>query len=133
MTTEKKHLSLALRLVLHVILLGIFVQCTSSDTDCPHRFGDDIEIQDLPSFCLPDGSQVTIDAIENSICPCNALCVWEGEITVSLSRDFGDGSRDTFTVHSVLKEQNPAWAKIKEFDGASCAPNIEKIYLIISS
>ncbi|WP_116126716.1 hypothetical protein [Lewinella sp. IMCC34183] len=40
---------------------------------------------------LPDGHQLTLSRVDNGYCPCNANCVWEGNLVAEL--DDAEGKR----------------------------------------
>jgi hypothetical protein len=37
------------------------------------------------SYCLDEENYLKIDSIDNQLCPCNVVCVWEGEMYIHFS------------------------------------------------
>lgn len=40
------------------------------------------------SYCFPDEVILEVTALNNAFCPCNLVCVWEGQMTVDMEWTF---------------------------------------------
>lgn len=37
------------------------------------------------TYCIDENNSIVIDSVANQLCPCNVVCVWEGEYSLRLS------------------------------------------------
>ncbi len=73
----------------------LFFLCSSCDEegngDCFEiSYGQIFTAEVGDKFCLPDGSEVKIEQLNNMLCPCNVMCSWEGEIVAQLTFTFNE-------------------------------------------
>ena len=82
-----------------------FLSCSSDiEEDCKEvDYGEEFLLRKDNTVCFNDGNSITLQLIESEICPCNAMCLWEGQVKVLLeiSNEI-DGSSDLISVGSVL-------------------------------
>ena len=60
--------------------VALFSSCDSSN-DCEDAF-ETKEFVVNKKYCLNGSDYFTIDSINDSRCPANAVCVWEGQVTM---------------------------------------------------
>ncbi len=58
------------------------LMCTEVDYDTA------FSIQADNSYCFPDGVVLSVTALNNEFCPCDAICFWEGQMTIDMQWDF---------------------------------------------
>ncbi len=103
--------NLSLLLAVSILTLSILsctrsADCTTVDYDTPFT------IMANETYCLPDGSELLIKSLNNAFCPCNAVCDWEGQMTldVTLTDNAGveiDGEIGTHQVITWPSEDLP--------------------------
>jgi len=57
--------------------------------------------------CFPDGSGFIVKTITDEFCPCDAVCVWEGELRVLVETVDANGEKDLFTFGSSSYDSKP--------------------------
>ncbi len=78
MYTNKKPLSLILAFV-------ILAMASCSDNSCEEvSYNDVFDVSQGEVYCLPDGAQLEINELINAYCPCEAICVWEGQMMLEV-------------------------------------------------
>lgn len=40
-------------------------------------------IEDGKTYCFPDNNTISISSLANEYCPCNVVCVWEGQMMMN--------------------------------------------------
>ena len=60
--------------------VALFSSCDSSN-DCEDAF-ETKEFVVNKKYCLNGSDYFTMDSINDSRCPANAVCVWEGQVTM---------------------------------------------------
>jgi hypothetical protein len=97
------------------------------------------EAQAEKSYCLPDGTQIRVDSLVNALCPCNARCVWAGEILAYITVERGD-EQIAHTIRSE-KEDDPidrlvfnieAYTFVEECSGRNVSPEVATVSLLIT-
>lgn len=74
--------------------------CDKTDSNCTSiEYNKSFTAEVGERYCVDDNNYITIDKIENQLCPCNADCVWEGEFILHLSVT-ADGVSHTYTFGS---------------------------------
>lgn len=92
------------------------------------------------NYCFDDGSEIRVDSIENALCPCDADCIWGGEILIHLQIQEADNEEFTsFVVHSERqRDLLEGWRfEVREYalavpcgSGIS-SPNVESAMLFV--
>ncbi len=80
-----------------ILLLSclVFISCKDDDDDMTCEdvdYGVTLLVQEGDNFCFPDGFEMRIAALNNEYCPCGAVCVWEGQLTVLTEWTQPDGA-----------------------------------------
>lgn len=68
--------------------------------------------------CFPDGSGFIVKTITDEFCPCDAVCIWGGELKVMVETIEANGEKDLFSFGSSGYAENPeilSNAKIQTF------------------
>ena len=71
--------------------------CESIDYDAV------FEAQAEQAYCLPNDRRIRVDSLVNALCPCNARCVWAGEILAYVTIDM-DGESTSHVIHSEKED-----------------------------
>ena len=74
--------------ILSIILLFACdkdVEKTSSCQDI--QFDTSFEMKVGESACLPDGRTIRLLEAKDEFCPCLAVCIWEGQLTIKLEAE----------------------------------------------
>ena len=77
--------------ILSFLLLGLFSSCSKSD--CDEGFTE-TKFKVNKEYCLKDNESITIKNVQDSRCPSDVICVWEGEVNLSLSLKKESGNVD---------------------------------------
>ena len=100
-------------------LAFLFVSCSDSDdvseddvseeassmcNDVTYDDPFDVELDGV--YCFPDGTQLTVLEIKNDFCPCNVVCIWQGEMVINM--EWTDGT--TVEEFRYGSDDNPAAA-----------------------
>ncbi len=113
------------------ILITIILGCTGDD--CV-EFDTPFSIEEGQTYCLPDGSEISVLSIEHSYCPCNVQCVWQGEALISLRRVTSDNIITNIDLHEELVDENPDGYAIHSISTSQdCIPVIEEVEIIIGN
>jgi len=59
-------------------------------------------------ICFPDGNSFVIKNIEDMFCPCDAVCGWEGELSVLVETTNATGEKDLIRFGSASFSLEPA-------------------------
>ncbi len=138
--TNLKQTSVVLRsinvtMIKYICILGFiisFTGCGDSDDDCNQSFGTPFKVEVGETYCLPDGSELFIDSITDSYCPCNADCIWQGEALIEAARVTQSDLVETLLIHEVLVDENPEGIRISSIATTkSCNPDIVQIEIVI--
>jgi len=57
-------------------------------------------------YCLDDNNYIMIDSVFNELCPCNAICIWEGEFILKL-KVMADTKEHNFKIGSSENTPDP--------------------------
>jgi len=97
-----KHL--VFNLILATILL---VSCNKDDSESQARqvctevtYGQVFEMIIDDAVCLPDGNEIVLKVIEDQFCPCDHLCIWQGELQIMLEVANSAGEKRLVSVGS---------------------------------
>ncbi len=114
------------------VLCAVFITACS-DNECPPRQAFNVE--EGKSFLLCDDRLLVVREISSSICPCNANCIWKGEIAVYLEIiNPVNGSVVSGLLHSELTDQNPSWGYIESVVLTdSCTPTAAAVTIVIEN
>ena len=90
---------------LFLTLALIFTACSDDsdgqDGNCKEvEYNDQFEIK--PDFCylFDDGVELRISALNNEFCPCDVICVWEGQLKIDMEWIFGGDEILTYTYNA---------------------------------
>ncbi len=89
--------------IITIIATLIFLPSCSNNDDCiAVRYGEAFVTEAGNIYCFEDGNELQVDDIINAFCPCDAICVWEGQMEVYMtwsidgtSYDFKHNSAET--------------------------------------
>jgi len=73
--------------VLTIILMTfVLFSCSKSENEiCIEvNYDEKFSIEEGKEYCFPDESVLKIVAFRNEFCPCNVICVWEGQMVVEM-------------------------------------------------
>jgi hypothetical protein len=102
----------------------LFLSCSKADDNTEKK--DCTEVEFNSSFlitldeevCFPDGSGFIVKTITEEFCPCDAVCIWAGELRVLVETIAPNGDKDLFTFGSSNYNSKPELlphAKIESF------------------
>ena len=118
--------------IIPVFFILLLSACSDSES-CDRSFNEPFDIQTGEIYCLDDGSTLEIIEITSSYCPCNAVCIWQGETTVSGQRITGD-QVEVVLFHEELIDENPEWGQISSIEVTEdCTPRPTKVSIIITN
>jgi len=84
---------------LNILLISLVLFSCSKDedkeVDCK-EVQYDVEFTALidDEICFPDGNSFVVKNIEDMFCPCDAVCVWGGELSVLVETTNAAGEKD---------------------------------------
>jgi hypothetical protein len=116
-----------------------FQSCTKSVSDCKEVSYDEIISAKLGDrFCLPDGKEFEVKDIEDSRCPCNVECIWEGAIIVYVELTKKNDEKENLMFNDskgVLKNDKsegfvPDLLSYKTIQNDSCVINSAKDFIL---
>lgn len=89
-----------------LIISLLILSCNKSEEETEIK--DCIEVEYNTTFsailndevCFPDGSGFTVKTITDEFCPCEVVCVWEGELEVMVETTDINGDKELFTFGS---------------------------------
>lgn len=88
--------------IFYILSILIVFSCTkkeileSDSRNCQEAaYDSEFEVQLSDEVCFPDGNTLIINRIEHQFCPCEVVCVWEGDLFLSF----------TNTADNVTKEK----------------------------
>ena len=69
-----------------LVFLTLLISCSKSDSSCTSIDYNKSFIAEVgETYCIDEKNTIKIDSILNGLCPCDAICIWEGEFIVYLS------------------------------------------------
>ena len=75
-----------MRVLFFLALLISLASCSKNSSDCTSiEYNKAFIAQVGEQYCVDDKNTITIDKVENQLCPCNADCLWEGEFILHVS------------------------------------------------
>lgn len=89
------------------LLTSILVLCLSisscskneAELDCiPIGYNQVFNLMIDKIYCLPDGNEITAKTINNEYCPCNAICIWQGEANLDMVYNI-NGIEESYLFH----------------------------------
>lgn len=114
-------------------LLIVLTMSCGGDDNCNNAFGEPFEVKTGRTYCLPDGSELSITSIIDSYCPCDADCIWQGEAVVTGERIYELDLVEPFELHEEMTDINPTFARISTvIKTESCDPDIAKVEILIT-
>ncbi|HAQ36935.1 MAG TPA: hypothetical protein DCX89_03720 [Saprospirales bacterium] len=92
--------------LIFAIALGsmmLFADCTKQECDIVHvNYGEYFTIKTCGKYCFPDDNYFEVKNLVNEFCPCNCLCLWEGEMVLFFSANMDGVTIDTTIGSSEL-------------------------------
>ena len=83
--------------ILLLALIALFIVSCNQDEGCIEAEYDEyIILEEGNDYCLPNGDSFTVSKLENAFCPCDVICVWEGEMLLHYEGEFNGIQVDTF-------------------------------------
>ncbi len=117
---------------MHELFTLLLFACGESDI-CEKPFNQSFEVNQGESYCLEDGSRLTISEITSSYCSCDAICTWQGETAVIAERITGD-QVEVVIFHEELLDENPRWGHISLIKvSEECTPQPTQVSVIITN
>jgi len=126
-------------LIIISLVLFSFAFFSSCERDIPIcktiSFDEKFEVIEGRSYCSNNGKSFTISRFINNYCPCDAVCIWEGELLIEMVFNSGEEFTD-FTFYSSGKTVNTSppngWKiELAEPAGDGCT-EITNAFLIVS-
>jgi hypothetical protein len=76
-------------------------------TDCTNiEYNSPFSIAVDEMYCLPDGNYIYIELMNPSYCPCNSVCVWEGELLTTISYNLDGEFSEKHDIHENAETLN---------------------------
>ena len=67
----------------------LFNACGKAVEECVDvEYTKSFTIEKEGKYCLPDGNYFEVEELENGFCPCNVICIWEGEMILFFEAEF---------------------------------------------
>lgn len=64
------------------------VACTESE------YGMPVTLSIGEVICFPDGNSITFTTAAGEFCPCEAVCVWQGQLSILLETENSSGEKE---------------------------------------
>lgn len=95
-----------MKAILYILALTLLASCGEDpiiqSSLCEQiQFDTQFEMQVGDSACLPDGRSFTVTEVRDEFCPCLAICIWEGQLTMKLEIKETDGTVSELEVGST--------------------------------
>ena len=79
-------------------------------TEVEYKLGFNISLNE--EVCFPDGNSLTLIDVKHHLCPCGAVCAWEGDLLIMLSTTYAEDiidkkdfySRSVFDDSSIFND-----------------------------
>jgi len=85
-----------------ILLLGfglLVASCSKKDDCIEVQYDTSFKVESGESYCFPDDMSITIESLDNEFCPCDVVCVWEGQMEVEMMITI-DGEDYEYTYYS---------------------------------
>lgn len=80
-----------------LLLFSFSLGCTNSDPVCTDvEYDTPFTIEKGGNYCFPDGNYFEVTSLLNAFCPCNAECIWGGEMLIYYIAEFDGESVISF-------------------------------------
>jgi len=101
-----------------VLTLTLFTSCSEQIIDnggitaCKEvDYGDVFEMELNEAVCFPDGNEMILKVVEDQFCPCEAVCIWQGELVIILEATESNGEKKLISLGSEsLELSDPLFA-----------------------
>ncbi len=121
-----------LRISLYLLVILGILSC-GDKMDCDTEYDTPFVAEVGEEYCFPDGSLFLISGFNYSYCPCDAVCVWQGETVVIGNWTDSEGVTTELMIHEILKDQNLSWTAIHDITlNEACEPEVSTLELIFS-
>lgn len=77
--------SLITKYIILIALTISIISCGKNDDCIDVAYDTAFTIEAGESYCFSDDMSITIENLDNQFCPCNAVCVWEGQMEVEMT------------------------------------------------
>jgi hypothetical protein len=68
------------QIIFILIVISVFSCKKDENTECKNiSYNTPFVAVVGQKYCIDESNSITIDTVENQLCPCNVLCTWEGE------------------------------------------------------
>ena len=94
----KNWFTLCLLMLISLISCGKSDNCTDIELDSLFQF------QEGDSFCLPTGIEFEVVKFDDQRCPCDAVCIWEGEFVFEILIR-SNGFEEEYLLHEKLDNE----------------------------
>jgi len=85
--------------LIFAIALGsmmLIAACTKQDCEMVDvNYGEYFTIKTCGKYIFPDNNFFEVKCLRNEFCPCNALCIWEGEMILVFSANMDGIAMDS--------------------------------------
>ncbi len=105
--TIMKKLQLSLTLISLLVML-MLPSCTKSGDCTEVEYDTPITIVADATYCFPDGAELLVNSLNNKFCPCNAICVWEGQMTLDVQWTDGSGHTSEGSIGTHVNAVEPS-------------------------
>ena len=77
--------------LLPILLLSMLcMACSDSESCVDVDYNNTFSVEEDGQYCFPDGSALTVVGFRNEFCPCEAVCVWQGQMIIEM--EWTDGT-----------------------------------------
>ena len=88
-------------------MLLINLSCSESEKACLEvKYGETFQMEISDEVCFPDENVLKLDLVEHEFCPCGVVCIWEGDLLVTLT-ETSDGNSKVKSFYPTRIEIEP--------------------------
>ena len=77
--------------IIPLLIVLCLAACSKEEVDdnkivCQEvEYDTNIDLQVADEICFPDGNSLILTSVEHQFCPCDAICIWGGDLYITLS------------------------------------------------
>ncbi|MBT8232526.1 MAG: hypothetical protein HKO66_09450 [Saprospiraceae bacterium] len=90
-----------------VTIISCLISCGKDTDSCTDiTFDTTFSFQEGDIFCLNGEYEITVKSVNDERCPCDVICVWEGEFTFDIEVE-KEGEIKSYLLHeAVINEED---------------------------